>query len=895
MHPEHRRLELRGQSVKARSRLALLATGLAAAGCGQAELPGTGGLNGVNTLAVVRVAGLDGGAVVDALYGQTAFITSSNSNDLKGLDLIVTDPSQSRNYVPAPNPLQPLSIPTVDYPIELAPSVRYGNINTTQTYFPSGHMDGQLLTGMLLFVRGSASPNISVIGVANVPESLRQLTNGLLVQSAGPVTAISARLTSNEQNVVLYYATFDGQNGTVWERVLQHPPTTSPSFSPPFPTSLTNLFDCSTPPPTLPPTTLYICPPRAVRTYQNASISALQVLPTLPTDLPLPVLGGVEGGRLGVALRDLVPPLSDPSLSNSGEVLIINPAVTADLDAEGTSTDPFFRIVRFFAPFNNPEPPLIPNAAPQPPIRQLMTHPRAYSVVADGGTPVLANGAPPILAFEGARLFGVVDESSCYGSPNCSGILAVDALPFLTDGGVNSNYGLLAFDNSDCLQIAPDGTQYCANIVGTTNRMLALRPGSPPSPLYPPCESCGGGTGIIQGVAIESAVTIPAPTAYNYGLIPLLGVVTVSAESLDHTAAQIFFFDAVGLRSLNETPGPGILYGVDLVTPGGIETVIDGGGGGSIPYVTANIGVGLYPNQTETLTIMNEGEIPGLTNILAIPYDGGVQEDGGPAEILAWPVPDAGAAIALAALEVNDLLFPINLSGTLCTLSGPGGSVVNPYLLVIGVDDAGANIFTAPANDAGIPFDLSSCPGASGYIVVAGNNTALPYIVQGTVSGFLGRMAAGASDGSPPPLFVVPNAVTAARGLTYTRFYNPSVDAGVIVDADAGTVGGVPTLPLTLQLPYQPPGTDFVTNAEAYYGFTISSGFLAASMPIDAIGLGYAGLYLPGGAAQTRVIDVNGEFILDVIAYPSSNTVIDFVPANIELNLPNSAAITVHF
>ncbi len=880
--------------MKAPLRFLPLALGLAAVGCSQAELPGTGGLNGVNTLTVVRVAGLDGGVVVDTLYGQTAFITSSNSNDLKGLDLIVTDPSQTRNYVPAPNPLQPLSIPTVDYPIELAPSVRYGNITTTQSFFPSGHMDGQLLTGMLLFVRGSASPNISVVGVANVPESLRQLTNGLLVQSAGPVTAISARLTTNEQNVVLYYATFDGQNGTVWERVLQHPPTTSPSFSPPFPTSLTNLFDCSGPPPTLPSTTLYICPPRAVRTYQGSSISALQVLPTLPSDLPLPVLGGVEGGRLGVALRDLVPPLNDPSLSNSGEVLIINPAVSADLDTEGTSTDPFFRIARFFAPFDNPEPPLIPNAPPQPPIRQLLTHPRAYSVVADGGTPVLGNGAPPILAYEGARLFGVVDESSCYGSASCSGILAVDALPFLTDGGVNSNYGLLAFDNSDCLQNGPDGV-YCANIVGTTNRMLALRPGSPPSPLYPPCESCGGGTGIIQGIGIESSVLIPSPTAYNYNLIPLLGVVTISAESLDHTAAQIFFFDAVGLRMLNETPGPGILYGVDLVTPGGIETVLDGGGAGTIPYVTANIGVGLYPNQTETLTIMNEGEIPGLTNILAIPYDAGVLPDGDAGYILAWPVPDAGAAIALAALEENDLLFPINLSGTLCTLPGPGGSVTNPYVLVVGVDDAGAYIFTAPANDAGVPFDLRTCPGASGYIVVAGNNTAQPYLVQGTVSGLLGRMAAGPSDGGPPPLFVVPNAITAARGLTYGRFYNPNVDAGVIIDVDAGTVGGVPTLPLTLQLPYQDPTNDFSMNAEAYYGFTISSGFLAAGMPLDAIGLGYAGLYLPGGAAQTRVIDVNGEFILDVIAYPSSNTVIDFVPANIELNLPNSAAITVHF
>lgn len=216
-------------------RVFLLAGAMSLLGCTQAALPGTGGLNGVNTVTAVRVDGYDGGVVAGAQYGQIAFITSTNSDDLKGLDLIVTDPSQVRNYVPAPNPLQPLSIPTVNQPIELAPSVRYGPIQTTVPFFAAtGTMNGQVLTGPLLFVRGAASPNISVVGAANVPESLRQLTNGLLQQSAGVVTAISARMTSSEANVVLYYATFDGQDGTVWERVLQNPQSTSPHSVGPF-------------------------------------------------------------------------------------------------------------------------------------------------------------------------------------------------------------------------------------------------------------------------------------------------------------------------------------------------------------------------------------------------------------------------------------------------------------------------------------------------------------------------------------------------------------------------------------------------------------------------------------------------------------------------------------
>src|SRR5208283_904270 len=166
-------------------------------------------------------------------------------------------------------------------------------------------------------------------------------------------------------------------------------------------------------------------------------------------------------------------------------------------------------------------------------------------------------------------------------------------------------YGLLAFDSSDCLE-GPAGEQYCTNEVGATNRMIAMRPGSPASP---PCPSCSGGTGIIQGIGIESSVSFPAPTTLNEGLIPLLGTVTVSAESLDHTAPQIYFFDAVGLRILNEQATPGILYGVTLVS-GPIQAVIDGGNGGLTPYVTANVGVGLYP-YTETVQIINQGNIPG--------------------------------------------------------------------------------------------------------------------------------------------------------------------------------------------------------------------------------------------------------------------------------------------
>jgi hypothetical protein len=884
-------------------RAGLLSVGtLALAGCNVASLPGIGGLNGVNTVAVVRVGGFDGGVPVNAQYGQIAFITSSNSDDLKGLELILTDPSLTRSYVPAPNPLQPLSIPTVNQPIELAPSVRYGPINTTLPIFGDLILDGQLRTGPLLFVRGAASPNISVVGAANVPESLRQLTNGLLQQSAGLVTAISARLTAAETEVVLYYATFDGQDATVWEQVLQSPPTSSASFTGPFPTSLTLVSDCRVRPQLSPSLlTLFACPPRPVRTYQEASVSALQVLPTLASDPPLPAFGGLEGGRLGVALRELVPPLNDPSLSNAGEVRIIDPALPADLDANGTSSDPFFRIARYFAPFNNPQPPLIPGAPAQPPIRALVTHPRAYDIVADGGTP--AGGAPAVLLNAGARLWGVVDESSCFGKVNCTGLLAIDASPYLTDGGPNGNYGLLAFDGSDCLTFdAAAGFFYCANQVGTVNRMLALRPGVGGPGVGVPGFAIPA-TGVIRGLAFESTVALPSANTGLLGVVPLLGTVTISAESLDHSAAQIFFLDGVSLRAINESPGPGITNGIILNIPGGIQETVDGGLAGALNFIDAEVGVGLYPF-TESITITNEGPIPGLSLIEGLPFDGGVLSDGGLAQVLVWPVPDAGAVYAANAVEVNDFLVPVNLSGTVC-LVPVGPQLVSPVAFVTGIDSTGATIITGPLTNGltAAPLNLlQACPGASGYIATAGPDSVNPFLVAGTSSGLLGRMQSDQQpplDGGPQIIgetFQVPNAITQALGNTYPRFYDPDVPPGTTISGETitppGSDAGIQVLPLTLHLP--PPAFEFGSPG-AFYSFILSSGVAPASLPIDSSSLGFAGLFLPGGVTQTRVIDVNGEFVLDIIAYPSSNTVVDFDPTAILPNFPNSGPINVHF
>jgi hypothetical protein len=829
---------------------------LLVAACGTPTQPGVGGLSGTNTLAVVKVGGFYDGGVVDNFYGQLAFVTSTNANVLKAINLYVAVSGQFRDWVGAPNPLEPLAIPVVNQPVDLTPAVRYGPISTASPNFPAGVIDGQQLTGSLLFVRGAGSPFISVVNGANVPEGLRQLTNGLLLQGAGPVTALSARLTSNEQNVVLYYATFNGQDATVWERVLQHPATREPSFGGTFPTSLTPVADCSlAQPPPLPqsatPTTLYLCPPRPVRTFQNAQVSALLVLPTRADDTPLPVLvgpsgwpaSGLEGGRLAVAIRELVPPLNSATLSNAGQVRIIDPALSADVDTAATSTDPLFRLVRFFPPFDV-EPPVNPNAPPQPPIRQLFTHGRAY-ISDDGGV--------AILAYEGQRLFGIVDESSCYGAVECTGILAADASPVLVDGGPNENYGLLAFDNSDCPPTSPV-LQNCAVGTENTNRMLALRLG----------------IGLIQGAAIES--NVPFPSIVGLVQVPLLGTATVSGIG-DRSGAQIFFFDGLGLRWLNESQPPGVFDGgVTLATLGGFASAVPDS------FITATPGVGLYP-QPEAILIINNGTIPGLGIIPALPRPNG----GG----LAWPVPDGGLTAARAAVQVNDQLYPVNLSGTSCTFSLDGGPAYPYFLPVTGVDDGGTSIFTGPL----VTEDILLRCGSEAYTVLAGPDSAQPFLVEGGVSGLLGRATLNGE------VFQVPNAISVAFGLTYPRFFNPPVDPGTRIVEDEifpPDDAGFRVLPLTLQIS---PNLDpvFLANSGANYTFILSAGFLRASMPIDAATLGFTGLYLPGGVATTRVRDVFGETVLVLVAYPSANAVIDFIPDEVVPNTPNSGAILVHY
>src|SRR6516225_8517536 len=126
-----------------------------------------------------------------ALVGHLLFISSTETNEIKVLDV----GGVTRDFVRAPNPLEPLSIPVVDRPIDLARDINY-----------DAH--GAEVVGPYLYVRGQSSAAVSIIG----SDSATQLVELQRVLTSGVVTAIAARgpvPAGTSGNSTLYFATAD--------------------------------------------------------------------------------------------------------------------------------------------------------------------------------------------------------------------------------------------------------------------------------------------------------------------------------------------------------------------------------------------------------------------------------------------------------------------------------------------------------------------------------------------------------------------------------------------------------------------------------------------------------------------------------------------------------------
>lgn len=163
-------------------------------------LTGTGCKNNSTTVAQVSIPGTNDMVVAgDALY-----IVSTDLSELKVLNLQQT--ANPRDFLRAPNPIDPLSIPVIDHPVGLAVDTRFDA--------------GQEVGGPYVYAHANGSSIVSVVVASR--EASREVHR---LQLPAPVTALAARGPSaSRPESTLYFATSSGADSAVWEVRLPPPP-----------------------------------------------------------------------------------------------------------------------------------------------------------------------------------------------------------------------------------------------------------------------------------------------------------------------------------------------------------------------------------------------------------------------------------------------------------------------------------------------------------------------------------------------------------------------------------------------------------------------------------------------------------------------------------------------
>jgi hypothetical protein len=146
------------------------------------------------------------------LVGRYLFVTSSDRNELRVLDL----QASPRNFVPAPNPLEPLSIPVLERPSNLTRDVLYEL------------SDGRITEGTggpYIYARSFGAQEISVVGAdpAVFQERHRLTTQGLVTAFAARAGDEIIRDPRNRGGSVLYYAAQAGLDAKLFRVELPKP------------------------------------------------------------------------------------------------------------------------------------------------------------------------------------------------------------------------------------------------------------------------------------------------------------------------------------------------------------------------------------------------------------------------------------------------------------------------------------------------------------------------------------------------------------------------------------------------------------------------------------------------------------------------------------------------
>lgn len=148
----------------------------------------------------------DGGPNFIGIQKQFAYVTSADTNEVRALRLFTPNnpTGYQRNWLLAPNPLETLSIPTLDRPTTLATEVGINSL-------------GQRVTGTHVFASHPGASELSIVSALQ----LRQLS-GKPLPLPGPLSAMAALVNVTASDTLpsstsLYFSTWDGEFGSLFK------------------------------------------------------------------------------------------------------------------------------------------------------------------------------------------------------------------------------------------------------------------------------------------------------------------------------------------------------------------------------------------------------------------------------------------------------------------------------------------------------------------------------------------------------------------------------------------------------------------------------------------------------------------------------------------------------
>lgn len=154
----------------------------------------------------------DGNTTLTGVPGRYLFVTSSDTNELRVLELYRPNTS-GRDFMRGPNPLETLSIPVLDRPTMLATAEGRNSI-------------GQRVSSQMVFAARSGSSEVSIVSLAR-----RAQLGGRPVPTPAPVVAIGGGMTVTTDDGLpdtstLYVATWDGADSAIFTAPVAKDPST---------------------------------------------------------------------------------------------------------------------------------------------------------------------------------------------------------------------------------------------------------------------------------------------------------------------------------------------------------------------------------------------------------------------------------------------------------------------------------------------------------------------------------------------------------------------------------------------------------------------------------------------------------------------------------------------